>query len=587
MASRTRLNGNGSEHAYGAGGGGEGINPVELYARAVIDGAIVAGRLVRLACRRFLDDLEQAEARGYRFVWSLAKHAIDFIEALRQSKGRFAMKRLYLSPWQKFIVGNLFGWINAATRKRRFRVGYVEIARKNGKSTLAAALALYLFVGDAEPGAEVYAAATKKDQAKIVWSEAKRMVQKSGALKRRIAILSSNMNIEESASKFEPLGADADTLDGLNVHGAIIDELHKHKTRDVWDVIETATGSRDQPMLVAITTAGFDRNSVCWEQHDYGVQILEGTIADDSFFAFIAGLDLPTREGEEGDDWRDPAVWEKANPNLGISVNPAILAEAVHKANHRPSQRNAILRLNFDVWTESHTLALDLDRWDQGSAAISLEALRGRECFGGLDLSSNRDLTALCWLFHPQEEGEPWQAVWRFWIPGDSVEERVRRDRVPYGAWIDQGLIETTPGNVVDKDWIERRILEDAALYQVREIGYDRLFADQLVTHCMDEGLTMVPFGMGHYSMALPTKELDRLVGPGFRHGGNPVARWMARNMVYRSDPAGNHKPDKEKSREKIDGMVALLIALGRATVRLGAQASPYEERGFRSLGAE
>ena len=373
-------------------------DPVTAYARAVAEGQILTNRLVRLACERHLDDLSSATARGLRFDTAAARHAIDFFGFLRHSKGEWAGQTFALAPWQAFVVGCLFGW-QRSDGLRRFRTAYCAVPRKNGKSTLSAGIGLYLLVADGEQGAEIYSAATTRDQARIVFDEAKRMVGSSPALKRRVGILINNLHVAATASRFMPLSSDSSTMDGLNVHGAIIDELHAHRTRHVVDVLETATGARRQPLLFEITTAGYDRHSICYEHQDYSIKVLEGTVPDDSWFAFIAAAD-------EGDDWTDPEVWRKANPNFGLSVKEDDLARKAEKAIALPGAQNAFRRMHLNEWTEQAERWIDLAAWDACDGPVALELLRGRPCFGGLDLSTTTDVTALAWVFPP--DGRRW-----------------------------------------------------------------------------------------------------------------------------------------------------------------------------------
>ena len=361
-------------------------HPAVAYIHGVLDGTIPAGRLIRLAVERHQRDLDEGPARGLRFDRAAAQHTIDFFGFLKHSKGEWAGQTFELAPWQQFILWVLFGW-KRTDGLRRYRTAYIEVPRKQGKSTMAAGVGLYLLVADGEPGAEVYSAATKRDQAKIVHAEATRMVKASPSLSRMVKVFKDNLNIPETASKYEPLGADEDTLDGLNVHGAIIDELHAHKTRGVVDVLETATGARRQPLQVEITTAGSDQTSVCYEHHDYGAKILIGTVQDDTWFVFIATID-------EGDDWRDATVWAKANPNFGISVKPDDLARKVEKAKRMPTAQNAFKRLHLDIWTQQVTRWIDLGLWDENAGEVDEEKLAGGICHGGLDLASVSDLTA-------------------------------------------------------------------------------------------------------------------------------------------------------------------------------------------------
>lgn len=525
----------------------------------MVAGDIVACKWVRLACERHLRDLDTGHERGLWFDHDAESRVYAFFEQyLRHSKGEFAKKPFVLQEWQAFIVGSVFGW-KREDGTRRFRTAYDEEPRKNGKSTRLAGIGLYMTTADGESGAEVYSAATKKDQAKIVWGEAKNMVLASPELRARTRVFAANMNVPALGAKFEPLGADSDSLDGLNISCAIVDELHAHKSRDLWDVLETATGARRQPLIYAITTAGRNKLSVCWELRDYACKVLEGIVQDDSFFAIIFTID-------DGDDWSDPKVWGKANPGLGVSVKVDDLQRKVEKARHLPAAQNAFKRLHLNVWTEGAGSWLDIEAWDENGQEVDPDDLVGRECFGGLDLSTTTDITAFVKVFPPVEEDEPWKVLARFWVPAENIAKRAKTDRVPYDVWREQGYIEATPGNVVDYRAVGAGIIADAQAFDLREVAYDRFNSSQLVTELMDEGLTMVPFGQGFVSMAAPTRELEKLVISGLlAHGGNPVLRWMASNVVVVEDPAGNMKPAKNKSAEKIDGIVALIMAIGRA----------------------
>ena len=439
-------------------------NAALQYARDVLDGRILAGRPVRLAAERFMRDLENAGSLGIFYNQEAAQHALDFYGFLRHSKGQWAGQVFTPLPWQQFIIANLFGWRKRAGGARRFRTAYVEVARKNGKSTYAAGLGLYLLCADGEPGAEVYTAACKRDQARIVHAEAIRMVAASPELRRRIGTFKDRLFIEGTASKFEPLGQDADTLDGLNLHGAALDELHAHKTRAMLDVLETATGARRQPLLICISAAGWDRNSLCWTMHDYALKVLEGVLEDETFFPYIASLD-------EGDDPMDEAVFVKANPNLGVSVGLESIREQAEKAKQVPSALNAFLRYRMNVWTDSHSQWLDMDTWDACSMGVDADELEGRECIGGLNLATTTDLTALVLLF-PDEEGG-FGVLPFFWIPEDNIRKRADRDRVPYYVWVREGLIKPTPGNVCDYDTVRGDIKRLFERFRIRELVYD------------------------------------------------------------------------------------------------------------------
>jgi phage terminase large subunit-like protein len=549
---------------------------VKSYAEAVIRGEIVAGKLIRLACERHLRDLATGRERGLYFDEDAAQHAIEFFGWLKHSKGEWAKQSFQLEPWQQFIVGVLFGW-KRADGLRRFRNAYIEIPRKNGKSTLASGIGLYLLVADGEPGAEVYTAATKRDQARITHGEATRMVKASPALRKRVRTFKDNLNVPATNSKYEPLGADADTMDGLNLHGGIIDELHAHKTREVVDVLDTATGARRQPLIFVITTAGWDRNSVCWQHHQYSSQVLEEVLEDDTWFAFVATID-------KEDDWTDPSVWQKANPNWGISVKPDDLARKANRAKNIPSEQNAFKRLHLNIWTEQSERWLDIEKWNECEGEVIWERLReqlrGRRCYGGLDLANTTDIAALVLVFPDDEDPCNYTLLAFFWVPEETVIERTRKASVPYLTWVEQGLIEATPGNVIDYKAIKVRLDEIAQEFDLQELAYDRWNSSELIRWLEDGGINVIPLGQGFASMSAPTKETKTLtLSKRLRHGGNPVLKWMASNMVVRLDPAGNEKPDKSKSTEKIDGMVAAIMALARATLQAGE--SVYEDRGL------
>ena len=566
------------------------------WARKVVAGQVVAGHLTRLACQRHLDDLKADKARGLVWDRAAALHAIEFFSHLRHSTGEWAGQPFDLQPWQQFVVGSVFGW-KRADGLRRFRTAYVEVARKNGKSALLAGIALYALVADGEAGAHVYAAATTRDQARIVFGEAERMVAASPALSARVTRTVNNLAVLPTASWFRPLSADASKMDGLNVHFAAVDEVHEHPGPEIIQKLNTATGARRQPLIFEITTAGHDRHSVCRQHHEFSVKALEGTLPHetaDAWFAFIATID-------SGDDWTDPTVWGKANPSLGVTVKIDDLKRQIDEAREMPAQQNAIRRLRLNEWTEQVTRWLDMEVWAEGGLSATAggadiagelsrleQLLAGRECYGGLDLARVNDLSAFLLLFPPTRApalgslAEKWIVLSRFWVPEEDIGRRARRDRVPYDVWRDQGFLVATPGNATDFAFIEAEIVSLAGRFDLRELAYDRTFAGEIVQHLQDEGIPLVQFGQGFLSMAAPTAELERLaVSRLLWHGGHPVLRWNASNVAVRHDPAGNIKPDKERSSERIDGIVALCNALGRAMLRdESAGRSVYQARG-------
>jgi phage terminase large subunit-like protein len=532
------------------------------------------GKYERLSQERHERDLELAQQpSGHpRKLWfdaAAGDRAVQFVEGYCQHhKGEWAGKPLLLSDWQRSIVRQIFGW-KRADGTRRYRIAYVEVPRKNGKSTLAAALGLYLLVGDQEPGAEVYSSATKREQAKIVWDEAFKTVKKSPKLQRFVRAFRNNLHCERLGSKFEPLSADAGTLDGLNPHGNIIDELHAHKDRGVWDVLDTAMGARRQPLTLAITTAGtYDPESIGWQQHDYACKVLEGVVQDDAFYAFIAAAD-------EGDDFFTDAAQQKANPGYGISVKPSYLQEQAVKARAQPSFTNEYFRLHLNVWPQQVTRWLSLEQWgasdpipdglDPWAHARAREAqLAGRVCFGGLDLSSKLDLTALVLAF-PAEDSDVVDLLCRFWLPEATIERYSRKGQRQYEAWAREGWLSKTPGNVIDYEFIRAEVNALATKYAVKEIAFDPWGSTQLATQLMGDGHVMVETRQGYKTLSEPAKDLEaRIVDGNVRHAGNPVLRFCVANAVITKDSAGNIKPDKEKASARIDGVVAAVMALSR-----------------------
>lgn len=549
---------------------------VRDYAEDAIAGRIVVGKLVRQAAERHIRDIETGHERGLFFDDDAAEDACRFVSLLPHVKGEWARGngRLKLEPWQRFLIGSLFGWKRVSDGLRRFRTAYVEVGRKNTKSTTASGIALKLAFFDGEPGAEVYSAAVKREQAKIVWGDARQMVLKTPGLRQHITALVGNLHSEETNSKYMPLGADADSMDGLNISGAIVDELHAHKTRAIVDVLETATAARRQPLILYITTAGSDRTSVCYERHSYAERVLSGTAEDDTLFALIYSID-------EGDNWADEAVWPKANPNLGISVKIEDLRAKAERAKQLPTELNA-LRLHLNVWTNQVDRWIPLELWDaQAGEPIDEGALAGRLCYGGLDLSATRDLTAWVMVFPDPDDPLRVTILPRIWCPEAWVYSNENRYSAQYQAWVRDGWMLTTEGDEVDYETIEAQVLADAGTFRIAEVGHDRLFQGAGTGQALGkEGLTMLPIGQGFYGMAAPMKEFERrLLGKRLHHGGHPVLRFAAEGMSVAHDAAGNLKPDKSNPQLKIDPIVALVMALCCAS-RGETGVSVYEVRG-------
>lgn len=517
---------------------------------------------------------------GYWFDGKAARRAVEFFPRyLRHIKGRWAGQPIVLEPWQVRIVEDLFGWKRLGPGRkrldvRRYRVAYISIARKAGKSTIAAGLALILLMADGEEGAEVYGAAADRKQASIVFGIARGMVERSEALLQRCRCFVRRIVFPARSSWYETLSADVPSKHGLNAHGIIFDEFHVQDDREFYDVLHTSTGAREQPLEILITTAGYDRNSICYEMHQKALGVLAGEINDPEFYAVVYAAD-------ETDDWTDPDIWRKANPNLGVTISLDYLQAECRKAQESPAYENTFRRLHLNQWTEQETRWMPIEQWDACNGEVLSEELRGRPCYGGLDLASTTDLASLVWVF-PDDDGG-FDVLARFWCPVEGLRQRVRKNKVKYDEWSRAGYLTPTEGNVIDYRVIRHQLEQDGEQFEIRELAYDRWGATQLITDLMDDGLVCVPFGQGFASMSAPTKELLTLVlGQNIRHGGNPVLRWCARNVVVSQDPAGNLKPNKAKSTEKIDGMVALIMALGRAIVHSeGEHESVYGERGL------
>lgn len=514
----------------------------------------------------------------YWFDEKAAVVAVAFFEKLlRHVKGEWSGEAFKLQRWQQQLVRELFGW-KQQDGSRRFRRAYIEIPRKNGKSTLAAGIGLFLLFADNEPGAEIYSAAADRDQAAIVFDVAKTMVESSPQLQRISDVFKRSIVVPGTRSSYKVLSADAFTKHGLNAHGVVFDELHAQPTRELWDVLTTSMGARRQPMFVAITTAGFDRESICWEQHEYARQVLAGIIDDPTFFAFIAAAD-------DADDWTAQETWAKANPGLGVTVKLDYLQAECRRAQQTPAYQNTFRRLHLNQWTQQSVRWLDLAAWDACAMPVVADDLVGRPCYGGLDLATTVDVAAFVLVFPPVDEGEPFQVLPYFWIPGHNVVEKGRQNRVSYDGWVRAGLLTATEGTAIEYEMIRATIEKLGERFNIREIAFDRWGAIQMTQQLEGAGFTVVAMGQGFASMAAPTKELLRLVTTKqLAHGGNPVLRWMADNMIVQQDPAGNVKPDKGKSTAKIDGIVALIMALDRATRHGATKPSVYDARDMRVL---
>ena len=507
-----------------------------------------------------------------------ARRVVRFIEALRHTKGEFHGQPFHLLPWQEKIIRDVFGTVREDDpTMRQYTTAYIEIPKKNGKSELGAAIALNMLINDDEWKAEVYSCASDRQQAAIVFDVAVDMVRQSPALMKRVKIIPSTrrMIYQPTGSIYQVLSSEVATKHGLNVSACIFDELHTQPTRALYDVMTQGSGdARKQPLWFLLTTAGTDRNSICWEVHQKALDILEGRKIDPRFYPVIFGL-------PDEADWTSEENWYRANPSLDHTITIDKVRDAFRKAQETPADENQFRQLRLNQWVKQSIRWMPMDKWDECGGVVDPYALEGRACYAGLDLSSTSDLTALVLVFPPTSEDEPYIALPFFWLPEETLSLRVRRDHVPYDQWAKRGFIQTTEGNVVHYGFIERFICELGEYYDIREIAHDRWNATMMVQTLEDDGFTMVPFGQGFKDMSPPTKELMRIVlEHKLCHGGHPVLRWNMDNAYVRTDPAGNLKLDKEKSTEKVDGAVALVMALDRAMKNQGGD-SVYNHRGL------
>ena len=547
------------------------------YARDVVAGKIAACKWVRAACQRHLDDLKRA-GWPYRLDRGRALHVCRFIELLPHIKGRWKSRTIVLEPWQCWIYTCIFGWVHRKTGLRRFRKALIVVPAKNAKSTMAAGAGLYLLALDDEPGAEVYSAATTRDQAKIVWGTAHKMVQKSPGFRQRFGIeaLSHSIAIEREAAFFKPLSRDSDTMEGINPNGIIIDELHAHKTREVFDVLDERTGARAQPLTFIISTEGDNPTGVFAEQVDYGQQILDGRHSDDSYFCAIYTIDPE-------DDWTSREAWAKANPNLGVSVFENDIETRCKQARKNPASQSSFLTKRLNVRVGAGEAYFNMLAWKNlcCDKSLAIEDFYEKPCTIALDLVTKSDIAAKIYLFRRDQK---YVVFGKFYIPEESL-ERGNPNYDFYRGWADQGHLSFTPGSVIDFDFIERDLFEDRGKFEIKEVGFDPFQAMQLSTRMLAEGLPMVEIPQTVRQMSEPMKELAALIEQGrLLHDGAPVLGWMMSNTMARVDAKENVYPRKARPESKIDGAVALIMALGRAMVITAAPESVYETRGIRFL---
>jgi phage terminase large subunit-like protein len=542
------------------------------YAEGVLLGEIPACEWVKKACRRQIADLERQDLT-YRYDEKKAARVCRFIEKLPHIKGKWAKagRRIELQPWQIFILTTAFGWVSRETGLRRYKTAYLEMPRKNGKSSMSSGVGIYCCCADGEEGGEIYSAATTRDQAKIVWQDAWHMVERSPGLKTAFGVSTTAHAISQvrTASRFQALSAEGNSLDGLNIHCAIVDELHAHRTRKVFDVLETATGARSQPLLWLITTAGSDRSGICYEKRTYLTKILDGVVKDDTYFGVIYTID-------DGDDWSSPKVWAKANPNYGVSVFPEDIERLCVKALKMPSAQNNFLTKRLSVWVNADSAFFNMVELAKcADPKLKAEEFLGEPCWIGIDLATRRDIAPRIQLFR---RGDHYYCFGRYYLPESEIEGSKNSQ---YSGWVRDGWITATPGNIIDFGYIEEDLIELASKYQIMEVDYDPFQANQFTTRMMKEGFPMVEMRPLVKTFSEPMKHLDALISEGkFHYNGDPVLAWMFSNVVAHFDIKDNVFPRKERDENKIDGVVALLMCLGRAMVADSEPGSIYEKRG-------
>ena len=541
---------------------------VTLWARQVVAGKVIAGPGVRGAAKRHLDDLETAADRGMRWDLAAALDAIAYFEeVLHLNGGQFEGKRFVLLGWQAFIVGSIHGWRRVDDDTRRFRSAYIETGKGSGKSPLAAGMGLHGLTADGEARAEVYAAATKRDQAMILFRDAVAMYEQSPALRSRltpsgVGEKTWNLAYAATGSWFRAISADHGQS-GPRPHIALVDELHEHPTSYVLEMLRAGFKSRRQPLMFAITNSGHDLTSPCGEYHEYALQVACGMVRDDAFFGFVCGLD------ERDDPFADERCWAKANPSLQEANLPGMgyLRQQVLEARGLPSKEALVRRLNFCQWTGAESPWLSPDVWLPAGQTYDLQALQGRRAYAGLDLSSTTDLTALTLAVEPAEAGEPWRLLSFAWLPEQGLKDREDRDKVPYSQWVRDGHLLTTPGNVISKLQVLQRLAALSEVLDIVAVAYDRWRVEDLRALAADAGVTLpelVEFGQGYRDMAPAIEAFEsQLLGGQLVHPGSPVLTWCAANAVIVEDDAGNRKLSKRKASGRIDCVLAAIMAVG------------------------
>ena len=548
----------------------------EAYIADVLSGKQIVGLHVRRCVERHVRDLERSKSDStypYYFSETAAQHRLDFNDFCLHSKGKWAGTPFKAEPWQAFIAWCVYGWIRKEDKCRRFVIVYIQVARKNGKTFMGATDGVYMLDGDGENGADCFTVATKRDQALLSHNEATRMVKKSPSLGNHIVIHKHNLSVEETESTFTPLGSNEDSMDGLNIHYALCDELHAWKKALLWEVITTATGARESPIVMAITTPGFDHATICHDNYDYAKRVIDpnSPIEDDEWFAYIAEVD-------EGDDPFDEDVWIKGNPNLGVSVSMRDMRREAKRAKAQPSRLNAFRRLKLGQWTESEEQWLPMDRWTKCQSEVDEDALLGKDCYAGLDLATVRDMNAFSMVFpSDQTPSGRYENIIRYWVPEGSLLEQQKRTS-SFSGWVEEGWIKITPGDVADYGQIQADIEELCEKYHVLEIPFDPYNSTQIVQNLINSGLNMVMFRQGYLTMSPACKEFERALLTGeINPGMSPVLKWNGECAVIKRDPSDNIKIDRDASTRygKVDGLVAMIMGHSRAVLNEKVEPEP------------
>ncbi|WIH86311.1 terminase large subunit [Brachyspira pilosicoli] len=586
----------------------------EEYINKVINKELPVCQAAFLAVKRHLDDIEKSKNNDYPFYFDEdeAKPPITFIQSLVHTKGEWANHNIILEPWEQFIIASIFGWRRKENKLRRYKKAYVQVSRKNGKTTFASGIGNYCFFCDspAEAGVEIYYIATKKDQAKIAWSESERQIRKAKALNKEAITYKQTSTItkkKDTASKSKPLGQDSNTEDGLNPHLVIVDEYHAHPDNELLNVLESGMGARRQPLVFIITTAGFNKTSVCFSEYEYAKKILDGSNTNDEYFTIIYEPDnindvwvfiseykekLMKKEDVSKQEELINKIIFQANPNINVSVKDSYLKSRLLEGLDKPVQRTDILTKNLNVWTQASEVWISSDRWLKSylHQNININELKGKRACIGLDLATTRDIAAYVLCFDTVDN-DPYILLPRFFMPKENIRQRSKEDRVPYELWASQGLITLTNGDIIDFDIIESSILKDARDFEIIEIAYDPWKAIEIVTHLKNEGFKMTEvrqsFAVGGLSegTSLFEKTIDERK---LLHGNNPVLNWMISCCEVRTDGRDNYlptKPDRQRSYKRIDGVVASIMALHRVIKNhFEDTKSIYESEGVFSL---